>query len=197
MSRLRSPLVIGLLCAIPVALFAGWFATLVFDPTGGGAPSTTPYGSIPRALGMGPLRGLAFGLGALIAGGFVGPRLAREDVGSFGGLAMFVGLAHLLAGAGVALDVAVRDPGSLEPSILFAWPLALVLIFGGSLIMWLPAGAVWVSAVRRLTIEDQFAPTDVERALSEQMRNETAREHVITDATNLADQGSRLYRNRG
>jgi hypothetical protein len=198
MRRLQSPVVVGVLCAIPVALLMGWFATLIFDPAGGGpASSATPYGSIPRVLGMGPLRGVAFGVGALIAAGFVAPKLAREDLGSLGGLAVFVGLGHLLAGVGVALDVAVRDPGSLGPSILFAWPLALILTLGGSLILWLPTGAVWVSAVRRLTIKDEPAPTAYERALSERRRNEAAREHVITDATNLADQGSRLYRNRG
>jgi hypothetical protein len=51
--------------------------------------------------------------------------------------------------------------------------------------------------VRNLTLIDLPTPTDVERARSEKLRNETAREQVIPDATHLADQGSCLYRNRG
>jgi hypothetical protein len=192
MRRLPGLVAIGVLCAIPVGFLMGWFATLVLDPTGGGLGN-----SIPKALGLGPLRGVWFGVGALVAAAIVTPRLAREDLGSLGGLFAFVGLGHLFAMSGVALEIAIRDPGGLDPAIVIAWPLAFVLTLGGSLILWLPSGGVWVAAVRRLTIAGLAVPTDLERAESEALRNEAAREHVVVDATNLADQGSRHYRNRG
>ena len=192
MRRLPGLVAIGVLCAIPVAFLMGWFATLVLDPAGGG-----PGNSIPRALGLGPLRGVWFGVGALVAAAIVTPRLAREDLGSLGGLFAFVGLGHLFAMAGVALEIAIRDPGGLDPAIVIAWPLAFVLTLGGALILWLPSGGVWVAAIRRLTIAGLAVPTDLERAQSEALRDEAAREHVVADATNLADQGSRHYRNRG
>ena len=192
MSRLSRPVVIGVLCAIPIALLAAWFAIVIFDPA-----TTDPQNVVNGLLGLGPLRGVAFGVGALLAAAILAPRLAREDLGSYGGVFAFVGLAHLIAFAGAALEVVVRDPGTVEPSMVVTVPLGLLLTLGASLIVWLPAAAVWVAAVRRLTIEDLPIPTDLERAQSERMRNEAARAHVVTDATNIADQGSRLYRNRG
>jgi hypothetical protein len=192
MKSLAGRIAIGVLCAIPVALLAGWFATVVLDPTAGG-----PTNVMNQALGLGPIRGIAFGAGALIAAAIVAPRLAREDLGGFGGLLAFTGLAHLVAFAGIAFEIAARDPGALDASILFTWPVRLIVSFGASLIVWLPAAAIWVAAIRRLTIEDQPVPTDLERAESERMRGEAARAHVTVDATTLADQGSRLYRNRG
>ena len=192
MPRSLNPVAIGVLCAIPVALIMAWFANGAFDPE-----STSPYNFVNRALGMGPLRGVAFAVGALVAAAIVAPRLAREDLGSFGGLFAFVGLAHVIAIAGVELDAAVRDPGSLSLSILVEVPVALAITLGASLILWAPTAGVWVAAVRSLTIDDLPSPTDLERAQSEERRNEAAREHVRVDATTIADQGSRLWRNRG
>lgn len=192
MPRQPRPIVIGLLCAIPVALLAGWFATEVFDPA-----TTDPHNVVNALLGLGPLRGVAFGVGALLSAAIVAPQLAREDVGSYGGLFRYVLLAHLIAFSGAALEIIVRDPSSLDPSIILNFPFGWLVTLGASMIVWVPAGAVWVAAVRSLTIEDLPVPTDLERAQSEAMRNEAAREHVIVDATTVADQGSRLYRNRG
>lgn len=193
MPRLSRPLVIGVLCAIPIAFLAGWFATAVFDPA-----TTDPQNVVNRALlGLGPLRGVAFGVGALLSAAIVGPQLAREDVGGYGGLFRYVLLAHLIAFSGASLEILVRDPSSLNPSIVLNFPFGWLVTLGASMVIWVPAGAVWVAAVRRLTIEDLPVPTDLERAQSEAMRNEAAREHVIVDATTVADQGSRLYRNRG
>lgn len=186
------PIVIGMLCAVPVALVMGWFAVLLFDPTSGGALNN----EVNRALGLGPLRGLWFGAGALASAAVVAPRLAREDLGSLGGIIAFVGLGHLIAYTAAVLEIAVIGSG-LDPSIVIAWAIGLVFSLGGSLIAWLPAAAIWVGAVRRLTVEGLTEPTALERAESEQFRNATAREHVKVDATNLADQGSKLYRNRG
>jgi hypothetical protein len=183
--------VIGVLCAVPVALLAAWFAILAFDPSGDGQ-----YHGMNRSIGMGPYRGVWFGIAPLLAAAIVGPRVSREDLGSFGGLVRFIGLAHLFAFAGVAIELAFRDPGSLG-SFAMASPLLLVITLGGALIVWLPTAAVWIAAVRRLTVEDLEPPTDLERAESERMRNAAAREHVKVDAVNLADQGSKLYRNRG
>ena len=183
--------VIGVLCAVPVALVMGWFATVLFDPTGGG-----PTNYINHILGLGPLRGVWFGVGALVSAAFVAPRLARQDLGSLAGLVAFVGLGHLIAYSAAVLEIAVIGVG-LDPSIAIAWSIGLVFSLGGSLIAWLPAAAIWVGAVRSLTIEGLSEPTDLERAESEQRRNAAAREHVKVDATNLADQGSRLWRNRG
>jgi hypothetical protein len=192
MSRTLRAAVIGVLCALPIALIAAGFAMFVLDPT-----LTGPRTEIIRALGLGPLRGVAFGLGALISAAIVAPRLAREELGSFSGLAAFVLLAHLFAVAGAALEIATRDPGGVDAWILIAWPVGLMLSFGAFLLVWLPTGVVWVSAVRRLTIPDQQAPTVVERAQSEAMRSEAAREHTVIDATTPGEQGSRLWRNRG
>jgi hypothetical protein len=186
------PTVIGVLCAVPVALVMGWFATLLFDPAAGGPLNS----EVNRALGLGPLRGIWFAVGALVSAAIVAPRLAREDVGSLGGLVRFVGLGHLIAYSAAVLEIAVIG-GGLDPSILIAWSVGLVFSLGGSLIAWLPAAAIWVGAVRRLTVEDLEPTTALERAESEQRRNAAAREHVTVDATNLADQGSKLYRNRG
>jgi hypothetical protein len=184
--------VLGVLCAVPVAVLMGWFAILLFDPTAGGAFNT----EINRALGLGPLRGVWFAVGALVSAAIVAPRLAREDLGSLGGLVAFVGLGHLIAYSAAVLEIAALGPG-LDLSIVIAWSIGLVFSLGGSLIMWLPTGAVWVGAVRRLTVEGLTEPTALERAQSEQRRNAAARQHVTVDATNLADQGSKLYRNRG
>ena len=192
MSRLSRPVVIGVLCAIPIALLAAWFAIVVFDPA-----TTDPHNVINAMLGLGPLRGVAFGIGALVSAAVIAPRLAREDLGSFGGVFAYVALAHVIAVAGATLEVAVRDPGVVDPGWVISLPFVAVVTLGASLIVWLPAAAVWVPAVRRLTVEDLPVPTDLERAQSEEMRNEAAREHVVIDATNIADQGSRLYRNRG
>jgi hypothetical protein len=186
------PTVIGVLCAVPVALVMGWFAIILFDPTAGGAFNN----DVNRALGLGPLRGVWFGVGALSSAAIVAPRLAREDLGSLAGVVVFVGLGHLIAYTAAVLEIAVIASG-LDPSIVIAWSIGLVFSLGGSLIVWLPAAAIWVGAVRRLTVEGLTEPTELERAESEQRRNAAAREHVTVDATNLADQGSKLYRNRG
>ena len=186
------PTVIGVLCAVPVAFLMGWVAILLFDPAAGGALNN----EVNRALGLGPLRGVWFGVGALAAAAIVAPRLAREDLGSLGGIVAFVGLGHLIAYTAAVLEMAIIGSG-LDPSIVIAWAVGFVFSLGGSLIAWLPATAIWVGAVRRLTVEGLTEPTELERAESEQRRNAAAREHVTVDATNLADQGSKLYRNRG
>ena len=186
------PTVIGVLCAVPVAFVMGWFATALFDPTAGGATNN----DVNHALGLGPLRGVWFGVGALVSAAIVAPRLAREDLGSLGGVVAYIGLGHLIAYSAAVLEVAFIG-GGLDPSIVIAWAVGLVFSLGGSLIAWLPAAAIWVGAVRSLTVEGLTEPTDLERAESEQFRNAAAREHVKVDATNLADQGSKLYRNRG
>jgi hypothetical protein len=183
--------VIAVLCAVPIGLLAAWLATLAFDPTGDGV-----YPGMNRSLGMGPYRAVWFGVAPLIAAAVVGPRVSREDVGNLGGLVRFIGLTHLLAFAGIGVELAVRDPGSLG-SFALASPLLLLIPLSGCLIVWLPTGAIWIAAVRRLTVEGLEATTDLERVESERLRNAAAREHVTVDATNLADQGSKLYRNRG
>jgi hypothetical protein len=192
MSRPSRPLVIGVLCAIPVALILGWFANVIFDPA-----IANKENFINQMIGMGPLRGVWFGLGALLAAAYVAPRLAREDPGTFGALFTFIGLGHLLAFRLVVLEITVRDPSILDPSILISWPVAYVVTLATCLIVWFPTAGVWVAAVRSLTVEGLVATTDLERAQSEAMRNAAARDHVVTDATQLADQGSDLYRNRG
>jgi hypothetical protein len=192
MSRLSRPLVIGVLCAIPVALILGWFANAIFDPA-----VADPKNFLNRAIGMGPLRGVAFGLGALLAAAYVAPRLAREDLGTFGALFTFIGLGHLLAFLFVVLEKTVRDPSILDPSILLSWPVAYFVTLATCLIVWFPTGGVWVAAVRSLTVQGLVPATDLERAQSEAMRNAAAREHGGIDAVQLGDQGSDLYRNRG
>ena len=182
--------VIGVLCAVPVALLAAWFATAIFNPS-----ATDTYGVI-KSFGFGPYRGVWFGMAPLIAAAIVGPQVSREDVGNLGGLVRFIGLAHLLAFVGVGGELAVRDPGSMG-SFLIASPITLLFTLGASLFVWVPTAAVWIAAVRRLTVEGLDPTTDLERVESEQFRNAAAREHVKVDATNLADQGSKLYRNRG
>jgi hypothetical protein len=183
--------VIAVLCAVPIGVVAAWLVTVAFDPSGDGV-----YAGINRSLGMGPYRAVWFGVAPLLAAAVVGPRVSREDVGNLGGLVRFIGLTHLLAFVGIGFELAVRDPGSLG-SFALASPLLLLITLSACLIVWLPTGAIWIAAVRRLTVEDLEATTDLERAESEQRRNAAAREHVTVDATNLADQGSRLYRNRG
>lgn len=182
---------VGVLCAVPVALLAGLFATWLFDPTQRG---NSIYSDV--ALSLGPLRGIAFGIGALLAAAIVAPRLAVRDLGSFSGLFAYVGLAHLVALAIVAIEQVVRDPGSVGPAIVVPWLFGILGTLGVSLIVWLPTGAVWVAAVRSLTLDDEVAPTDLERSDSERMRREAARHHETVDALTPFDQGSKLYRNR-
>lgn len=183
--------VIGVLCAVPVGLVAALYVTVLFDPSGTGR-----YNGFIASLGLGPYRAVWYGIAPLLAAAIVGPRVSREDLGGLGGLVRFIGLAQLFAFAGVGIEIAFRDPGSLG-SFALASPLLLVIMLGGNIAMWLPTGAIWIGAVRRLTVEGLTEPTDLERAQSEQLRNATARDHVVVDATNLADQGSRHYRNRG
>lgn len=192
MSRISRPLVIGVLCAIPVALIMWWFANAIFDPAV--ADSNNVYN---RWIGMGPLRGVAFGVGALLAAVYVAPRIAREDLGTFGGLFTFIGLGHVVAFVLVVLELTVRDPGILDPSIVVSWPVAFLVTLATCLVVWFPTAAVWVAAVRSLTVEGLVPTTDLERAQSEALRNAAARDHVTIDATQLGDQGSDLYRNRG
>lgn len=192
MTRPSRPLVIGVLCAIPVALILAWFANAIFDPA-----VADKNNFFNRMIGMGPLRGVAFAVGTIVAAGYVAPRIAREDLGTFGGLFAFIGLGHLVAFLLVVLEITVRDPSILDPSIILSWPLAFLVTMATCLIVWLPTAGVWVAAVRSLTVEGLVPTTDLERAQSEALRNAAARDHVVTDATQLADQGSRLYRNRG
>ena len=192
MSRLSRPLVIGVLCGIPVALILGWFANAIFDPA---IPDTNNF--LNRAISMGPLRGVAFGLGALLAAAYVAPRIAREELGTFGALFTFIGLGHLLAFLFVVLEITVRNPSVLDPSILISWPVAYFVTLATCLIVWFPTAGVWVAAVRSLTVEGLVPATDLERAQSEAMRDAAARDHVGIDAAQLGDQNSDLYRNRG
>lgn len=74
MSRSYRPLLIGLLCAVPVALIAAWFATGVFTP-----PVILPSGNPTVTIDLGPARGLAFAVGALLSAAILAPRLAREE----------------------------------------------------------------------------------------------------------------------
>jgi hypothetical protein len=190
---MKSPLrqmLTGILCALPVALLAGLFASWIFDPS-----VRSPSGQ-DVSLSLGPIRGIAFGSGALLAAAVIAPRLAVRDLGSFSGLFAFTGLAHLIALVIVAIEQIVRDPGSVGPAIVVPWLFGIVGTLGVSLIVWLPTGAVWVAAVRSLTLEDELVPSDLERADSEQMRREAARHHETVDALTPFDQGSKLYRNR-
>jgi hypothetical protein len=192
MSRFSRPLVIGVLCAVPVALILWWFTNAIFDPA-----IADKSNFFNRAIGMGPLRGLAFGVGALLAAVYVAPRIAREDLGTFGGLFTFIGVGHLIGFVLVLLEITIRDPGILDPSVILSWPLAFVVTVATCMIVWLPTAGIWVAAVRSLTVEGLVPATDLERAQSEALRNAAARDHVITDATQLGDQGTKLYRNRG
>lgn len=190
MSRSYRPLLIGLLCAAPVALIAAWFATGVFAP-----PVILPSGDPTVTIDLGPARGLAFAVGALLAAAITAPRLASERVGPIGGLFQFVGLAHVFAITGSVVGMAVA--GTMSTPIPLAVPLGVLASIGPGLLLWIPTGVVWAAAVRRLTVEDLSPTTDLERAQGEAARNEAARKHVGIDAVNIGDQNSDLYRNRG
>ncbi|MBA2756898.1 MAG: hypothetical protein H0U37_05595 [Chloroflexi bacterium] len=190
MARSYRPLSIGLLCAAPVALIAAWFATGMFAP-----PVILPSGAPTITIDLGPARGLAFAVGAFLAAAVLAPRLASERVGLMGGLFQFVGLAHLFAIAGSTIGMALA--GILSTPLPLAVPLLVLITIAPGLLLWIPTGVVWASAVRRLTVEGLSPGTDLERAQSEAARNEAARTHVVIDAVNIGDQKSDLYRNRG
>lgn len=179
----RRPTLTGLLLVVPVAAVAAWYAVAVLGPTD------------EFAVDLGGFRGPAFAIGALVAGGLLGGRIAREDLGPFSGLVAFAVIAH-----GVALVLAFVGtlPGGLlaEDGALAVFLLSAFVSLGASLLLWVPAGVIWVAALRRLTTPDLRGSTEEELATSEAARDAAARAHVRFDATNVGAQGSKLRRNR-
>lgn len=179
----RRPWLAGLLVALPIAAVAAWFAATFLGPTA------------KYAVDLGPARELAFALATVLAGVALAGRMAREELGTFSGLVACWALGHGLA-------LALTAAGNLllgefaEDGALLAFLLSAVVSLGATLLLWIPAGIVWGAAVRRLTIPGLHEATEMELAESEAARDAAAREHVRFDATTIADQGSKLRRNR-
>jgi len=178
----RRPWLAGLLVALPIAVVAGAYVGAVLGP------------SEHLGFDLGPARSVAWAAATVLASLMLAGRMAREDLGTFSGLfaylALGLGLALALGAVGNLLLGAFAREGAFVVYILSA-----VLSVGATLPMWLPASIVWVAAVRRLTIPGLTGATEIERAAGEAARDAAAREHVRVDATNIADQGSKL-RNR-
>ena len=121
--------------------------------------------------------------------------VAREELGTFSGLVAFIaiaqGVALALAFAGGLLTGEFADAGALAVFFLSAF-----VSLGASLLLWVPAGVVWVAALRQLAIPGLRGSTEEELATSEAARDAAARAHVQFDATNVGAQGSKLRRNR-
>jgi hypothetical protein len=179
----RHPTLTGLLLALPVAGVAAWYAVAVLGPND------------EFAVDLGAFRGPAFAIGALVAGWLLAARIAREDLGPFSGLVAFAVIAHgvalALAFAGELLGGAFAEDGALAVFLF-----SVLVSFGASLLLWVPAGLLWVAALRRLTIPGLRGSTEEELAASEAARDAAAREHVRLDATQVGAQGSTLRRNR-
>jgi len=179
----RRPTLTGLLLALPVAAVAAWYAVAVLGPND------------EFAVDLGAFRGPAFAIGALVAGGLVAARVAREDLGAFTGLVAFAVIAHGVALplclAGELVSGAFAEDGALPVFLMSAF-----VSLGASLLLWVPAALLWVAALRRLTIPGLRAATEEELATSEAARDAAARAHVRFDATNVGSQGSKLRRNR-
>jgi hypothetical protein len=179
----RRPTLTGLLLALPVAAAAAWFAVEVLGPN-------DEFGT-----DLGAIRGAAYAIGALVAGGLLAARVAREDLGPFSALGAFAvvaqGVALVVALAGDVVGGAFAEDGAAAVFVLSAF-----VSLGASLLLWVPAGVLWVAALRRLTIPGLRASTEEELAASEAARDAAAREHVRFDATNVGAQGSKLRRNR-
>jgi hypothetical protein len=179
----RRPWLAGLLVGIPIAAVAGAFAQVMLGPI------------VKLGFELGPARTVAFAAASVLASVVLAGRMSREDLGTFSGLVRFWVLAHgmslALTAAGDAVGGAfARDDA---PSV-FVYS-AFVSI-GATLPLWIPLGVAWVAAIRRLTIPGLTGSTEIERAASEAARDAAARHHVEVDAVNIADQGSRLRRNR-
>lgn len=179
----RRPTLTGLLLALPVAAAAAWYASVVFAPGAG------------FAIDLGGFRGPAFAIGAVVACGLLAARIAREDLGPFSGLAAFGAIAQAVA---LALCFAAELLGGAfaEDGALGVYVLSALVSLGASLLLWVPAGLLWVAALRRLTILSLRGSTEEELAASETARDAAAREHVRLDATQVGSQGSKLRRNR-
>lgn len=179
----RHPTLTGLLLGLPVAAVAAVYAVAFLGPDGG------------YSVDLGALRGPAFAIAALVAAGVLAARVAREDLGTFSGLAAFgaiaQGLALGLTFAGELLGGVFAQDGALAVFLLSA-----LVSLGVTLLLWVPAGLIWVAAVRRLTIPGLRGSTEEELAASEGARDAAAREHVRFDATQIGNQLSRLRRNR-
>ena len=179
----RRPWLAGLLVALPIAVVAGAYAGAVLRPN-------ELFG-----FDLGPARSVAWAAAAVLASLILAGRMAREDLGTFSGLVAYLAL-------GLGLAVGLGALGNLllgefaREGAFVAYILSAILSVGATLPMWLPASVVWVAAVRRLTIPGLTGATEMERAAGEAARAAAAREHVMVDGTNIADQGSRLRRNR-
>ncbi len=179
----RRPRVVGFLVAVPIAALAAWFGGTFLAPT-------------PQyPIDLGPARELAFALAALVAGTLPARRLAHEELGTASGLAVFWLVATIAAPAFAAVGAAAQG-WFLDGAGVVAFLLSAVASVGMGAVLWVPAGIVWVAAVRRLTIAGLRRATEMELAESEAARDAAAREHVRVDALMQGDQGSRLRRNR-
>ncbi len=179
----RHPVLAGLVVAVPLAAIAAWFAT-VFLVSGD-----------RFAVDLGPASAAGFALAAVITGVALASRVAREELGTFSGLLAFLALAELLSyaltAAGGLLAGAFTEDGAP-----LAFALSVLATVGATLLLWVPAGVLWVAGVRRLAIPGLRGSTEEELAASEAARDAAAREHVRLDATTIASQGSKLRRNR-
>jgi hypothetical protein len=179
----RHPTLTGVLLALPVAVVAAAYADAFLGPDAG------------DGVDLGGARGAAFAVAALVAAGILLARVTREELGTFSGLAAFgavaQGLALVLCFAGGLLGGAFAEDGALAVFLLSA-----VVSLGATLPLWVPAGLVWVAALRRLTIPGLRGSTEEELAASEASRDAAARGHVRFDATQIGNQLSRLRRNR-
>jgi hypothetical protein len=179
----RRPWLAGLVVAAPLAVIAAWFTSALL------------VSGDQFAIDLGPASAAALALAALITGVALASRVAREDLGTFSGLVAYFVLAELLsysltAVGGLLLGAFAEDGAPL------VFVLSILGTVGATLLLWVPAGIVWVAAVRRLTIPGLRGSTELEFAESEAARDAAAREHVVFDATNVGSQGSKLRRNR-
>jgi hypothetical protein len=190
MVRTRTAVLYGTLFVLPLAVVAWVYGDRFLDPS---QADPGGLGALARALGLGPLRGLAFAAGAIGAALVLATAIAREETGPLAGFVEYVVLAPLIAAALAGLELVAR--GAAPDPI--AWTIGLAGIVLCSAIAWIPIGGIWVSLVRRRLVPGVAATSDLERAEGQRRLNEAARDHVIVDATNLANQGSGNLRNRG
>jgi hypothetical protein len=188
----RSPVLIGMLLAIPVGFFAGWWTQEFLDPrVGPDGPVSLGY-----ALGLGPWRWLAFVVGYLIAGAIVVRRIADERSGSVTGFVWFVLLGQTLALTLANVDGALARPAASFVTTFGVIPLKVAFSLLTMVWVWVPGGVIWTVLARRLTVEG-VAGDVVEASGAYAETNAAARRHQTADGVLPQDQHANLSRGRG
>ena len=179
----RRPWLAGLMVAMPIALVTAAYAAAFLGP------------NARFAVDLGEARTAAFGAAALLAALALAGRIARKDLGTFSGLLAYWALGQALAVILAAVGEMLLD-GFAEADAVLVFLVSAIVSLGATLLLWVPAGVIWVAAVRRLTIPGLRGSTALELAESEAARDAAVREQVRFDSTNPGSHVSKLRRNR-